>query len=1285
MKNSYLKTRAALVLLMALFCTVGTRADVVTVGETTATYGHMLPIGALSGYALTQQVYTAEEINHAAGNIWSVGFNTVRGDQSRHLSIYMATTTATGTDSYVPPTTADLYFSGDMYFTAGQWNTIEFDKPFAYDGTSNVLITICDDTGLGGSYTGLTNKIYDPRSTQTIYASNNEQAYNPTAANTETDFTTISSWKAQIQLDITDYPTPGGFTVTGIGNTSVQAQCSLRGSATAWNLRYRQVAKEGEQEQRWTTQNDLTTRSFTIEGLTAATPYEAQAQAVFGEDHTSDWTPSASFTTACCPLETQSDIRYELWGDNRVWKGYAVQLVDVTEESNPVEVAYLAPPTNDKFEGTLTLCNEHVYQVNWIYDEENPDFNHYYSLKLSYEMGDLIYSMATGDAPEEDAELTTFVLDAGDYCAPKPKNVEVATTTHNTATLTFTSETTSGEVVYGTTADFDLETATPTAVTFEATGIVDDPWGGTPPNASLTLTGLESLTDYYVSVRSVCEGDEPGFSRWSDPVKVRTGSLYDSPTQVTAEAVNSQSEKLSWGARGTEKQYNAYYRKQAKGTPVNASDVNTMGGGNGKGFQDWDGIWVSYGDRPFSNTLYVMGGENSQFSFGAANGKSGSPKNVPILYGSRKLTEFTPLKQMKKLDRECLNDADRQARIKELEDEILSKEQAKEGAKKILDDGQCTQEEYDEAIKSLDKKIAEDQEELAALKALPTDDKKLERMKELEKNIQKAQDTFESGTLDTESEAYKELLSQYVANQVELNELRALTSEAASGSGPKNGFTIGNNRISPKRARAHRTPSEEEEDIYVFFIRHANDDGMLWVKDLTITSADQVNEWTCIPNIEGTEYTLTGLEPGTAYEVMVEPVYDDGNTGTPSPITVFTTIGEETDPVEGEFSVGAEKKVQFAHGNLRFSGDIYEGTWSVAKQQYEVLGDANVDRVGAVSSTRPADLKDLLCWSSTESHYGVSNYYYYDDESAAKYFQGDFVDWGTNPALISFLGGGWSTLSKDEWNYLLNERENAAQLKALAAITYAEGEESVEVKGLVIAPDNWTESLAVNPQLPNFNTSVLQSLNLEQWALMEAAGAVFLPVTGHLWSYKDEERNNQTTINGMDVIGNYWTSTSSTEEPDRNAFVLRFNTNDSEVTTDADTERRLGCAVRLVKEVAKIVTDKTALNESLTTATEYYDGIKTDYADIAATLKQAIDAAQAVADNKKATQDEVDAAKLVLDEALAQVKADVEIASSIVDVKTAQKRGVRYNLGGQRVGKAYKGIVIVDGAKTVRK
>ena len=137
-----MKKRLLFVLIALLTTMVTWASDVVTIGEPTATYGHMLPIGASNKYALTQQVYTTSEFTHAAGKIWSIGFNTVKGNISRHLNIYVTHTTNNGVYDYTPVTENDLYFSGDMFFKAGQWNTLEFSKPFEYDGTSNLLITI---------------------------------------------------------------------------------------------------------------------------------------------------------------------------------------------------------------------------------------------------------------------------------------------------------------------------------------------------------------------------------------------------------------------------------------------------------------------------------------------------------------------------------------------------------------------------------------------------------------------------------------------------------------------------------------------------------------------------------------------------------------------------------------------------------------------------------------------------------------------------------------------------------------------------------------------------------------------------------------------------------------------------------------------------------------------------------------------------------------------------------------------------------------------------------------
>ena len=473
----------------------------------------------------------------------------------------------------------------------------------------------------------------------------------------------------------------------------------------------------------------------------------------------------------------------------------------------------------------------------------------------------------------------------------------------------------------------------------------------------------------------------------------------------------------------------------------------------------------------------------------------------------------------------------------------------------------------DEEKAQIEANIAEEQKEIDELtgekdaleSATLNDDDKLQKMKDLESSLEQSEkkinelmESLQKGEI-TEAqfdEQIKDLNEDYFGTSDELNNLRAMMSAAQDLN--KDGFTVLSGADTDANAPKARTRAGEDKK-YVFFIRHSNGDGWLLVKNLTFTPNDQLNAWTVVPNVSGTEYTITGLEPETTYEVMVEAVYDSGLTGSQSPIASFTTIGEEADPVEGEFSVSADKKVQFAKGNLRYEGDSqgYEAEWSMAKQQYELLGEANID-AGEYEST-PAYLKDLLCWSTTNNYYGVSNYYWRDYDVVAQYFQGDFVDWGENPALIASLGEGWSTLSKDEWDYLLTKRENAAKLQSFATISYMKGEENVSVKGLILMPDDWT------------GDAPAATYTAETWKTLETAGAVFLPVTGHLWSY-DDGGYTKTDINGIDVIGNYWTSTPSTEG-DLLALALNFNLNDSGVNPGIDMERRYGCAVRLVKTV----------------------------------------------------------------------------------------------------------------------
>ena len=91
--------------------------------------------------------------------------------------------------------------------------------------------------------------------------------------------------------------------------------------------------------------------------------------------------------------------------------------------------------------------------------------------------------------------------------------------------------------------------------------------------------------------------------------------------------------------------------------------------------------------------------------------------------------------------------------------------------------------------------------------------------------------------------------------------------------------------------------------------------------------------------------------------------------------------------------------------------------------------------------------------------------------------------------------------------------------------------------------------------------------------------------------------------------------------------------------------------------------DKSELEETIDEATELYNDIKNNpnYADIATTLKQAIDAAQPVADNENATAKEVDDATEALEEALEVALGD----KKVIDDKKAADDVMQYirNIG----------------------
>lgn len=381
---------------------------------------------------------------------------------------------------------------------------------------------------------------------------------------------------------------------------------------------------------------------------------------------------------------------------------------------------------------------------------------------------------------------------------------------------------------------------------------------------------------------------------------------------------------------------------------------------------------------------------------------------------------------------------------------------------------------------------------------------------------------------------------------------------------------------SPK-SRAKRAAVAEPNECY-FYFRHNEVSGLsdLSIEDLMLIPAENVGEWTVISNVTTTEYMLNGLEPGTTYDVMVQPVYDDGTIGDESPITVFTTLDEMADPLPGTFSVSDGKQVCFSKGNLNYY-DHNGGEWSFAEHQYDVRGNGNLVKIG--DTMHIGDQVDLFCWSTTGNQYGTTGFAF-TEATLPTLFNAPFADWGKNPNLISTLGDGWQTLSQAEWSYLLCQRPNAEERVAYAVVN--------DISGIVLLPDEWTKPQGISLLTASENgielyydedygyfygasdsgIGQINTYSASQWTTLENAGAVFLPAAGLLLY----ENDGNATMANLDQLGNYWSSTPSSTYL---YYALSLSFNNSIFWPASDAPRPDGSAVRLVKPVSDVIPNIT--------------------------------------------------------------------------------------------------------------
>ena len=124
----------------------------------TANGNFYLPVYDFSRYAMSQQIYTSEELDGTYGKIYSIAFKL--GNQTpaitRKYEVYLTSTELDAFEGgYIALTEDDKVFDGEVEIegTMDSWYTINLDKPFDYT-SGNLLVTVYDKTGEGCGNSG---------------------------------------------------------------------------------------------------------------------------------------------------------------------------------------------------------------------------------------------------------------------------------------------------------------------------------------------------------------------------------------------------------------------------------------------------------------------------------------------------------------------------------------------------------------------------------------------------------------------------------------------------------------------------------------------------------------------------------------------------------------------------------------------------------------------------------------------------------------------------------------------------------------------------------------------------------------------------------------------------------------------------------------------------------------------------------------------------------------------------------------------------------------------------
>ena len=462
-------------------------ASTIVIGE--ATYStHILPTFSTSKYSLTQQIYTADEINRT-GFITSIAFNCTSGSGNwRNLDIYLVQTDKSTFDDetdWIHVTEDDLHFGYRMVEFKEGWSTIELLPPFEYDGLSNLCLVVYDHTQYACPDNDRIECMTIGTGVPSGLACINSNEINPNYPPTNSSATQYH--KNQLRLTFEDTPAPIYFEFSDLTATDATVTWTPCGQETSWELQYVDFNIEDEDDN-WDQAQTVTvtdnSHTYILSGLTPRTWYKSRIRAVVENDY-SKWSETLIFPTPCLE-EDKIPVSFILRNyQGTGWDGTELYVYDEDQydEFEPLTL------DDEMTEQTVTLnfCDGDYIYLEWSRNNDSDPVPYSFDVVID---GGVVFSME--EYSSFDYGIGSFIVEAPS--CPAPQGLTASVTPDQTILTWDGTEGTEWVLAYKQIGDDDWQSIE----------------GLTEP--TYTLEGLSTNRYYKYQVASVCYNEELAIS-----------------------------------------------------------------------------------------------------------------------------------------------------------------------------------------------------------------------------------------------------------------------------------------------------------------------------------------------------------------------------------------------------------------------------------------------------------------------------------------------------------------------------------------------------------------------------------------------------------------------------------------------------------------------------------------------------------------------------------------------------------------------------------------------------